>query len=64
MFAMIMKPRKGESPTVVDKIVILDDEYAKDGFDVTDAIKRPDILLGKAEDHLRFLQDQIRGEIT
>ena len=64
MFAMIMKPRIGKKPPVVEKIVILDDDYAKDGFDVTDAIKRPDILLGQAEDHLRLLQDQVRGEIT
>jgi hypothetical protein len=62
MFAMIMKPRRGNTPPVVDKIVIMDDEYAKEGFDVTDAIKRPDILLGQAEDHLSLLQDVIRGE--
>ena len=64
MFAMIMKPRQGDTPPVVARIVILDDEYAKEGFDVTDAIKRPNILLGQAEDHLRFLQGAIRGEPT
>ena len=64
MFAMIMKPRQGDTPPVVDKIVIMDDAYAKEGFDITDAIKRPDILLNQAEDHLSLLRDAIRGEPT
>jgi len=65
MFAIIMKPKRfKKEPSRVERIVILDDDYAKEGFDVTDAVKRPDILLGKAEDHLRLLQDEIRGTVT
>jgi len=56
MFAIMM--HKGK----VVKIFLLDDSLATEGFDITDAVKRPDILLSAAEDHLKHLQDEIKGE--
>ena len=56
MFAMMMDKGK------VVRIFLLDDSLATEGFDITDAVKRPDILLNAAEDHLKYLQDEIRGE--
>ena len=53
MFAIMM--HKGK----VVKIFLLDDSLATEGFDITDAVKRPDILLSAAEDHLKHLQDEI-----
>ena len=56
MFALMMDKGK------VARIFLLDDSLATEGFDITDAVKRPDILLSAAEDHLKCLQDEIRGD--
>ena len=54
MFAIMMG--KGLKVT---RIFLMDDSIAKQGFDVTGEIKRPNILISAAQDHLDLLQDEL-----
>ena len=41
----------------IQKIYLLDDELAKDGFDITDTVKCPNLLFDKAESYLRDIRE-------